>query len=78
MPAIQPAHLPLRPKICAWCESLMGVEAPRGSPQDERPSHGLCSECTEQLIESLTTEPEPMPRRRRHPSPRRVARVFLG
>jgi hypothetical protein len=77
MPTTRMPQLPLRPKICAWCECLMGVEAPQGSPQDERPNHGLCSECTEQLLESLTTE-APTPRHRRYLDPGRVARVFLA
>lgn len=68
-------HLPLRPKICAWCESPMGVESPRCT-WDTRPNHGLCGDCTEQLLESLlsdSTEADPI--RWSRPQRRRVTRV---
>ena len=66
-------HLPLEPKICAWCDRVMGVTAPSRRVRKESTNHGLCPECIEQLLDSLLAEPQRPSARQNWPR-RRVLR----
>ena len=67
-------HLALPPRvICAWCDRSMGVTASRGRQGRGSTSHGLCTDCIEQLLDSLLVAPAPQTPRRRTPQ-RRVLR----
>ena len=75
MPAIATRNpLPLQPRVCAWCDCPMGVEAPALAPTDSRPNHGLCADCIQDLLDSLHGPVEPRPTRC-HRAPRVTRRV---
>ena len=70
-------HLPLQPRVCAWCDCPMGVEPPALPPADPRPNHGLCTDCIQELLGSLHAPLEPRPVRRRRRE-RRVTRLVAS
>ena len=57
--------MPLQLRVCAWCDGLMGFEAPARAQADAETTHGLCADCTDQLLATLVPpSPRKAPRRR--------------
>ena len=59
-------------RVCAWCEAHIGVEPSAGGGESESTSHGLCDECTEDLLLSVVA-----PRRAAPPPARRRLRTTV-
>jgi hypothetical protein len=56
-------------RVCAWCDAHIGVEPLPGSGETDARTHGLCDECTEDLLLSVVgsrrASPPPPDRRQR-------------
>ena len=59
-------------RVCAWCDAHIGVEPSPGSGETEATTHGLCDECTEDLLLSVASSRRPAPT-----PPRRYIRTTL-
>jgi hypothetical protein len=53
-------------RVCAWCDTHIGVEPSHESGEAEATTHGLCRDCTEDLLMSVASPRRPAP----GPSPR--------
>ena len=59
-------------RVCAWCDAHIGVEPSQGSDEADATTHGLCNDCTDDLLMSVAS-----PRRAPPGPPSRRIRTTL-